>query len=81
MINNKEPLLINEKYNYDTITVLGVYIAFSCIIICSTFIVFIYKDIHNMYNLINNNPYNITELKQNIEFINYCISEKYCKRI
>jgi hypothetical protein len=53
--------------------------------ICSLYIILIYKDVHDTYTtFINNGSYNITELyaiKNQLEFLNYCITEKYCKRI
>jgi hypothetical protein len=53
---------------------------------CLVYIILIYHDIHEIYLLIHNASYeyNITminDLHKQLEFIGYCVSEKYCKRI
>jgi hypothetical protein len=54
--------------------------------ICSLYIVLIYRDIHDIYISVNNtsfymNSTNIQIIREQMEFISYCVSEKYCKRI
>jgi hypothetical protein len=54
--------------------------------ICSLYIMMIYHDIHQLYLSFQDtsfyfNSSNIQMLHEQMEFITYCISEKYCKRI
>jgi len=55
--------------------------------ICSVYIVFIYQDIHDAYlslqkwSLSNLNVTELYSIRNQLEFLNYCVSEKYCKRI
>tara|TARA_E500000331_G_scaffold357686_1_gene420383 strand:- start:6005 stop:6298 length:294 start_codon:yes stop_codon:yes gene_type:complete len=91
-INLHDNLLDNDKdkdKNKNNITnniffILGISYVTCVSTICSLYIILIYKDVHDTYLNFNNGSYNITELyaiKNQLEFLNNCITEKYCKRI
>lgn len=77
----------NTKYMNNIIIILSIFFAMSVSTICSLYIVLIYRDVHNAYSSFQNlslSNINITELyliRNQLEFLNYCVSEKYCKRI
>ena len=81
----------NKNYYYYCIKSLGYLFAAAASIICSYYIFFIYHDIHTMYisylsiqNILLNIHINSTEIqliRQKLEFITYCVTDKYCKRI
>ena len=55
--------------------------------ICSLYIILIYQDVHDTYsslqnvNLSNLNVTEFYEIRKQLEFLNNCFSEKYCKRV
>jgi len=77
----------NNNNNNNIIIFLGILFAMGVSTICSVYIVFIYQDIHDAYLSIQKwslSNLNITELysiRNQLEFISYCVTEKYCKRI
>ena len=85
IINNNNNII--NKNNNNIIFFFGILFAMSVSTICSVYIVFIYQDIHDAYLSLQNlslSNLNVTELysiRNQLEFLNYCVSEKYCKRI
>jgi hypothetical protein len=90
--NEKEYSLLNDdniinKNNNNIIFFFGILFAMSVSTICSVYIVFIYQDIHDAYlslqkwSLSNLNVTELYSIRNQLEFLNYCVSEKYCKRI
>ena len=86
-VNNTNNNTNNTKNRNNIIIILSIFFAMSVSTICSLYIVLIYQDVHNAYLSVQNlslSNINITELyliRNQLEFLNYCVSEKYCKRI
>ena len=86
--DNKNNNTINNKNNNNNIIIfLGILFAMGVSTICSVYIVFIYQDIHDAYlslqkwSLSNLNVTELYSIRNQLEFISYCVTEKYCKRI
>lgn len=85
--NNNDKIVNNTKNMNNIIITLSIFFAMSVSTICSLYIVLIYQDVHNAYLSFQNlslSNLNVTELysiRNQLEFLNYCVSEKYCKRI
>ena len=75
-----------KKSSFCFIKFLAILFTMTVSTICSVYIMMIYHDIHHLYVSVQDatvylNNTNVQMLHSHLEFISYCISEKYCKRI
>lgn len=88
LLNDDNDKIVNNTKNINKIIIiLSIFFTMSVSTICSLYIILIYQDVHKAYlsfqklSLSNLNVTELYSIRNQLEFLNYCVSEKYCKRI
>jgi hypothetical protein len=84
---DKDETKMTTKIKNNIFFILCIFYTVCISTICSLYIILIYQDVHDTYsslqnvNLSNLNVTEFYEIRKQLEFLNNCFSEKYCKRV